>query len=138
MGMENSFKVKTKYNEVLINWWSNFISLHNYIRDNFDGKVDDTTYNCSVKDLKLLKVNLETVYKELLNIGEEGVCFYDTEEYPASMERVLPLVSNYYFRPVRDCNGFKIMKLYNTVTILIDILNSDFDKEYEVVYECSQ
>ena len=138
MGMENSFSLKTSDDtKILVNYFCNFQSLHNYIKENFDGKISDECYKCSIKDLKLLKYELENLYKELHNIGQHLINYYDDSEYPVALEGNPMLISSYYFRPTRDYNGGKIYKLYQTVCALLMLLENDFSKQLEVIYECS-
>lgn len=138
MGMENSFSLKLKDGkEILVNYFCNFSSLHTYVRENFDGKVREDIYKCSSKDLKLLKYELEGVYKELYSIGHSTVSYYDEEGYPPIKKDNFSLLNSQYFRPTRDYNGGKILSLYQTVCALLMLLENDFDKQLEVMYVCS-
>ena len=138
MGMENSFSLKLKDDTViLVNYFCNFSSLHSYVRENFDGKLSDDFYKCSAKDLKLLKYEIEDVYKELYNIGKPVVDYYDKDGYPANQKNNPMLLTSYYFRPTIDYNGGKIFTLYQTICALLMLIDNDYDNQFEVLYECS-
>lgn len=151
MGLDNWFNIKSKKDEKLnfeIAYFRKFFELDTFIRS--CGKEIETDYKfeVSLENLKALKEELLPTIKILIQIPERLLDKYDNNmNYPKKYKLDSDELAGDDFNPIYSTSymaGWKAMKLYNAVCVMIDILEDDhfenhpeFSKGYYVEFRSS-
>lgn len=135
MGLDAGFAIST--DKIEIAYFRNFHELDSWICYNCMQK-DKNTYDVTLEDLKILKEDLLPIARVLINVPERMMSKYDDrgsypKKYKLDDEELIcedfnPLISRSSFA------GTKVMKLYNLVCTLINLLEDDCCDESSVEY----
>ena len=135
MGLDNGFilRNKTTNKDVELFSFRNYYALANFFRTG-----DETEYEVSEQQLTDLLHQLKPVYEELKRLPMNTVGYYDDHGYP---DKYCKLFYGSDFNPTdseSSFGGYKLMKLYNRVEALLEIMEnirySDCSDEYCIIF----
>ena len=135
MGLDNWFNIKSRKNETVnfeIAYFRKFYELDSFIRScakRVDPE-DDYAYEVSLENLKALREELLPTVKILIQIPERLLLKYDENySYPKKYKLDSEDLAGDDFNPLYSTSyapGYKAMRLYNAVCVMIDILEDDY------------
>lgn len=126
-------------NKVEIAYFSKFHELDSWIRYNCMQKAEDENlYDVTLEDLKILKEDLLPIARVLINVPERMMSKYDDRgSYPKKYKLDDEELICEDFNPLTSRSSFagtKVMKLYNLVCTLINLLEDDCLDEFSIEY----
>lgn len=133
MGLDNGFIIKNKQDSNLkleIAYFRKFYELDDFISSKSE-KIDDFNYKVSYEVLKELKEELQPTIRVLIQIPERLLHKYDEAmNYPKKYKLESDELIHDEFNPVMSQSafaGWKALRLYNAVCVMIDLLNDNED-----------
>lgn len=133
MGLDNGFILKNKKDSNLnleIAYFRKFFELDDYISMCCPLTDDKTNFEVPLKVLKDLKEELLPTVRVLIQIPERLLGKYDDSTYPKKYNLDSDELIHDEFNPITSRSafaGWKALRLYNAVCVMIDLLNDNED-----------
>ena len=134
MGLDNGFILKNKKDSNLnleIAYFRNFYELDDYISSYCIFSTDcKTLFEVPLKALNDLKEELLPTVRVLIQIPERLLGNYDDSTYPKKYNLDSDELIHDEFNPITSRSafaGWKALRLYNAVCVMIDLLNDNAD-----------
>ena len=130
MGLDNGFLIKKENDsnfKLEIAYFRKFYELNDFISSRCD-KVNDFYYKVGYGVLEELKEELLPTIQVLIQIPERLIHRYDDSTYPKKYKLDSDELISDEFNPITSTSafaGWKALRLYNAVCVMIDLLNDN-------------